>query len=92
MNIFDNLIKETEIIGIGALNSTESQSGARVGTLLANTTIEYSFRVFTKSSSIVIYSPAFGKDQLENANAWLKRYLEIRDRIASDIGELQSNS
>lgn len=83
MNIFDNFIKDTEIIGVGALNSTESQPGS-----LTTKVIEYSFKVFTKASTIVIYSPGFGQNQVQNADAWLKKYCSIRQQIADQIGEL----
>jgi hypothetical protein len=87
MNIFDHLIKDTELIGIGPLNSTESTPGSE-----STTIVEYSFRVFTKSSSIVIYSPAFSKKQGANADEWLKKYLEVRSKVADQIGELKQNS
>lgn len=92
MNIFENLIKDTEIIGISSLNSTE---GYTTTGHINYPNVEYSFRVFTKGSSLSVYSPTFrnttnpGKN---NADDWLKKYLSIRNSIAIQIGELQSNS
>lgn len=84
MNIFENLIKDTEIIGIGDLNGTEANHGC------AGTELQYSFRVFTKASSIMIYSPSFTTGQVNNADAWLKKYLQVREKIAEQIGEVKA--
>lgn len=87
MNIFDHLIKDTEIIGIGPLNSTETQPGSKTTTI-----VEYTFRVFTKSSAITIYSPAFELSKAQLIDAWLKKYVIVREKIAEQIGELSHNS
>lgn len=81
MNIFDSLIKDTEIIGVGALNAQEDWA-----------IITYSFRVFTKSSTINIYSPRFGVAQTAQKDAWLKKYQIVREKISEQIGELQPES
>lgn len=86
MNIFGNLIKDTEIIGVGDVNGSECTPSDAV------TEVTYSFKVFTRSNTIMIYSPAFGKNQNGSADAWLKRYLQIKQLIATQIGELEPNS
>lgn len=86
MNIFDHLIKDTEIIGIGDLNATETQPGSP-----ATAQVEYSFRVYTRASSITIYSQAFPKESSE-ADNWLKKYLTHRAAIAQQIGEINQPS
>jgi len=86
MNIFENLIKDTEIIGIGALNCSETPAGSQGGI-----NKDYSFRIFTKQSNITIYSPRFHSSQKNTIDAWLKQYLLLRSSVAAQIGEL-SNS
>lgn len=87
MNIFEHLIKDTEIIGIGPINSTETTPGSST-----TRQVEYTFRVFTKASSITIYSPAFNMANTVGIDAWLKKYVIIREIIAEQIGELKQNS
>lgn len=87
MNIFENLIKDTAIIGIGALNATESTPGSP-----STRIVEYTFRVFTHAASITIYSPPLSKADINKADEWLKKYLHIREKIAEQIGELKQNS
>ncbi len=87
MNIFDNYIKDTEIIGIGTHNSTETTPGSAT-----TRQVEYTFRVFTKASAITIYSPAFNMANTVGIDAWLKKYVILREKIAEQIGELNQNS
>lgn len=84
MNIFENLIKDTEIIGVGKLNSTESTPGSATTTI-----VQYTFKVFTRLSTIMIYSPEFRITNPDNMNDWLKQAMIIREKIAVQIGELE---
>lgn len=83
MNIFEHLIKDTEIIGISDLNALEDDRGpAR-----SNYTT-YSFRVYTKNHSILIVSPEFAPEKKEQKDKWLRKYLDARSLIAKQIDEI----
>lgn len=84
MNIFDNLIKDTEIIGISQLNATDDDRGT-----VHSPYTTYSFRLFLKNTHLTIYSPDFSKQQSVDKDAWLKKYLHYRSIIAVQIGEVQ---
>jgi len=84
MNVFDHLIKDTEIIGISAINFMENTPGSATTKL-----VSYSFRIYTHASSITIYSKEYGMNDSAKADAWLKQYLQVREKVAQQIGELQ---
>lgn len=81
MNIFDNIIKDTELIGISELLSQD----------LPGQLVQFYFTVYTHSNKINITSPNFSTAfKLAAKDAWLKKYLEIRAHIAEQIGELNA--
>jgi len=85
MNIFDHLIKDTEIIGISDLNASEDNRGT---THSPYTT--YSFSVYTKNHSILIVSPEFSNAFKEKKDNWIRKYLDARSLISKQIGEIES--
>jgi len=87
MNIFDNLIKDTEIIGISALTSNDESRGTTEDPYTS-----FVFKVYLKNTQLAIYSPEFSKSQVQKKDAWLKKYLVAREAIAQQIGELTQNS
>ncbi len=84
MNIFDHLIKDTEIIGISDLNCSEDDRGPSRSLYTT-----YSFRVYTKNHSILIVSNEFAPDKKEQKDNWLRKYLEARTLIAKQIDEIE---
>lgn len=81
MNIFNHLIKDTEIIGITDINAIKDHRHCAAYTT-------YSFRVITKSNSFLVVSPEFSDADKKNRFRWLKNYLNIRSLIAEQIGEV----
>ena len=84
MKVFEHLIKDTEIIGISAINFMENTPGSATTKL-----VSYSFRIYTHASSITVYSPEYGMAERAKADAWLKEYCIVREKVAHQIGELQ---
>lgn len=85
MNIFDNFIQDTEIIGIGRLNLNENACSNGSGL------VTYSFKVLTKSSSLTIYSNecVVGTDY---ETTWLEKFAQVRIRILAQIKEIDYNA
>src|SRR5690606_4355332 len=78
MRVFDHLILDTEIIGISPLAIHGSAN-------VAKGRIQYSFRIYTKSNTILITSPDF----LSEDEQWRDRYFQVRELVAAQIQELK---
>jgi hypothetical protein len=85
MNIFNNIIKDEEIIGIGSL--VWHQQGDRP------TLVHYSFQVFTRQSAITIPSETFeAYGEIHSADKEILKlfhteYWLVRRKIAALLGE-----
>jgi len=79
MNIFDTLIKDTEIIGISMYTAHEQYALSKL--------ISYSFRIITHNSSVLISSSLMDPDA-EDAGKWLNRYALIRHKVRMQIEDL----
>jgi len=94
MLIFQHLIKDTEIIGIGPLYAQPSKDTAM---LTLYQSFRYEFEVHTKTQAIKICSDFFkpgglpehliNKEQ-QKATAWKQEYYTVRNLVAGQIGEI----
>ncbi len=77
MNIFQNFILDTEIIGISNLDKN----------YYSDSSSYYSFKVFTKNNSIRISSGVLTHES-PHEKTWISKYAVIRNRIMQQINEL----